>query len=326
MTRSLSLGLFGKAPYADDFIRVGAAEAVFSSFDAWLVSAVERAHRAGADWQAAFESGAAQAFVFRQPGAERSAPLLAGAMAPSRDRAGRRFPLIVGAPFSADAYLMARPELMPIALESVWQKASELVTAGREAEQSDFERRVEIADVKLGSAEDAERTYQSWIEELPSSELWVLLYSGDAEQRAVPEQTPARALRLLSEAIRPLRGIERPTTPLSAWLPLGQAGGAAVCFWLDLVKRMADWRETVASYFWSHDGVSGKMLLHLGEPPRTTAEQLWLPSRRRDEFFDLTGPLEEADVTGVPELSPELARCMQASAPLAELLTSLHGE
>jgi hypothetical protein len=68
------------------------------------------------------------------------------------------------------------------------------------------------------------------------------------------------------------------------------------------------------------------MLLHLGEPPRTTVEQLWLPSRSRDEFFDLTQPLEAAKVAGLPELSPELVRCARGAVPLKELLAVVRSD
>ncbi len=40
-------------------------------------------------------------------------------------------------------------------------------------------------------------------------------------------------------------------SPLSLRLPLGQAGGAALCFCSDLARRFLGWRATVPSFFWS---------------------------------------------------------------------------
>ena len=99
-----------------------------------------------------------------------------------------------------------------------------------------------------------------------------------------PHGASSRAIRWLRETVRPYQRTERPRTPLTLRLPLGQAGGAAVCFWLDLVQRLTGWLATIPSFFWSHDGTSGTMLLHLGEPPRVTLAELWMSTPSRNEI------------------------------------------
>jgi hypothetical protein len=132
----------------------------------------------------------------------------------------------------------------------------------------------------------------------------------------------AGAIRFAVEAVRPMRGVERPRTPLTLRLPLGAAGGAAVCFWVDLVRRAAGWRSTIPSFFWSHDGETGTMLLHLGDAPRSTLVDLWIPGGDRAELCDLTHPLSSTALSAVPELPPALARCFGGECRVADLVAA----
>ena len=73
----VTLGLFGKLPTENDFVRLHAAADPFGDFDHWLVDRVEWAHARGADaWRSAFRTGNSYAFVYRAPGRYRLAPLL----------------------------------------------------------------------------------------------------------------------------------------------------------------------------------------------------------------------------------------------------------
>jgi len=316
----LYLGLFGKLPTAPDFVRLSATDSRFDSFDPWLVSSVESAHgRGGDEWRRAFAAGPGYAFVYRALGQPPEAPLLVGVLGPSADRAGRQFPLSVAAPFPISDQSLARPELLPIVLEPLWKQTSQVVAAAANLERASLYEHLGPTAIELCSLADAESTYTEWIGTLPVRELWALLYGEDFGEQ------PLLALRLLSEALRPYRGVERPNTPLTVWLPLGRAGGASVCAWLDLVKRLAGWRATIPSFFWSHDGNDGKLLLHLGQPPLCTVAELWLPSTSRDEVFDLSAQLSADRLQEVPPLAPSVAsRCLTAPT-IADLLNALPG-
>ena len=54
--------------------------------------------------------------------------------------------------------------------------------------------------------------------------------------------------------------------------------------------RLAGWRRTVPSFFWSHDGASGALMLHLGRVPPAAFGELWLPTGASDEVCDLVLP------------------------------------
>jgi hypothetical protein len=106
-------------------------------------------------------------------------------------------------------------------------------------------------------------------------------------------------------------------------LPLGRAGGAALCFWLDLTRRLVAWRSTVPSFFWSHDGQAGGLMLHLGQPPPSTLSEMWQPSGERDEVCDLTGRLEGEWVSALPALAPRTLAVLDSDqASVADLLAA----
>ena len=120
-------GLLGKHASRDDFLILGNRGHEFTSFDALLTHNVEWAEaNAGSRWAEAFLAGGVQAFVYR-PTAGGPATALVGALGPSSDRAGRRFPLSVAMPLFAPAELLGAPELLPLVLESAWQVSSQLV-------------------------------------------------------------------------------------------------------------------------------------------------------------------------------------------------------
>lgn len=87
-------GLYGKHPGFGDFIAAGLPEAVFATLGDWLQAVLGDWRAAAGDgWQAAFDAAPHLGFWIGA-GLIGGAPLR-GVWAPSRDRAGRRFPLLV---------------------------------------------------------------------------------------------------------------------------------------------------------------------------------------------------------------------------------------
>ncbi|HMI87895.1 MAG TPA: type VI secretion system-associated protein TagF [Polyangiaceae bacterium] len=314
--RRTAMGVFGKAPWRAEYIKMHWDGEPLTSFDAWLTDNVEWAalHRAAA-FSAASQAGGVNAFVFRP---KKGQGVLGGAIVASWDSAGRSFPLIVAAPLPAAGDAMgARPEILPLVLEDFWQLASEVAVAVQAA--GSIERAASIAPTEFAWGLDeaqAGAAYTEWAASLPLGDLCTLVYGAGGTAIA------AGTVRFVVEAVRPLRGTERPRTPLTLRLPLGAAGGAAVCFWVDLVRRAAAWRSTIPSFFWSHDGAAGTMLLHLGDAPRRTLADLWTPGSEHAELCDLTAPLSNEQLGAIPELAPALARCFGADCRVAELVAA----
>jgi hypothetical protein len=231
---------------------------------------------------------AVQAMCFRS---RRAATALVGALVPSVDRAGRRFPIVAASELALDAELAEHPEALPLLLETVWAVTAQLVVELPGVERAALEQALTDADVDL-TVGDALKAYRAWTEELEIEQLVALVFGADASYAA-------GALALVEEAVSPYRGVESPDTPLSLRLPLGQAGGAALCFWLDLIVRLCGWRRTVPSFFWSHDGEGGSLMLHLGRVPPAVLRELWLPTGTSNEVCDLMQPEREFRAAGV---------------------------
>jgi type VI secretion system ImpM family protein len=273
-----SIGLVGKLPASADFLRVRADSEAFQGLLGWLVDGVQRAALAG-DWIAGVSPTAVHAMCFR---GRRGTSALVGALAPSLDQAGRRFPIAAASELAFDAELAEHPEALPIVLESVWSLTAQLVLDLQGVDRATLDQPLPHADVHV-TVSEALHTYRSWTEELPVDDFMALVFGADPAYAA-------GALALVEEAVSPYCGVENPDTPLSLRLPLGQAGGAALCFWLDLIVRLTGWRRTVPSFFWSHDGESGALLLHLGRVSPGALRELWLPTGTSDEVCDLVQP------------------------------------
>jgi len=310
-----STGVLGKSPGSAEYLRVNADDPSFRALDGWLTDANEFALNAGRErWAAAFAAGTPQAFVYRSQ--ERR--FVVGVLAPSADRAGRQFPLVVASPVVAGDGLLREPALTPLVFEHLWAENAvrvEQIAAGATLELSAPAPGHELPhEIDL---DRAKALYGAWSGELPLSELWALL--------GVSVSDGAAALRLLRAAVAPFRGVEDPTTPLTLRVPLGRVGGVGVCFWIDVLCRSAAWRTTIPSYFWSHDGEAGSALLHVGGPPRTTLAELFMPSTLHDEVCDVTAPLSPAVLATLPDLPPSLMHAVfsGANATVAELLARL---
>jgi type VI secretion system ImpM family protein len=311
-----SPGAVGKLPARAEYLPVPSSAPSFAALDAWLTSANDWALRGGgAAWPEAFAQGAMHGFVFRSASDPADA-ILAGALAPSHDSAGRLFPLAVAAPLRMAPALLTRPELLPFSLEALWAEATGALAELLRARAVDGAL---VPGLRAGAdaeVSEAAGMYDDWVHTLPLSELWALLGPALAH--------PAATLRLLLEALAPTRGVEQPNTSLALRLPLGLAGGAALCVWLDIVRRALGWRTTLPCLFWSHDGTTGFALVHLGKPSKTALTELWLPSGSRDEVVDLTSGVDPASTEAFSPLSPALVAALGSpQATVAHLLAAV---
>lgn len=314
---------FGKHPSQADFVRTWTPQSgPLLAFDDWLTQSVEWAHARGGDaFREAFRMGTVRAFLHRDvtPGQVSGGTLIAGAIVPSSDQAGRLFPLCISIPVQLSLAIERLPHLLPLMCEGIWQTAGECASALSLAPTADVAAVVAALPANESSdLADAERAYASWGDQLPLLELWALIAP------AHPLAALRNALRLLSEAVQPHRG-ESTDTLLTLRLPLGAAGGAAVCFWLDVIRRLIGWQRTVPSFYWSHDGTEGQLTVHLGLAPPAAISELWLPTSTRDEFCTLTLPIPESTLQVLPGLPPTCEHLLAAPTSVAAFLASLGG-
>lgn len=275
------IGLVGKLPASADFLRIQAHTEVFQALLGWLVDGVQNA--AGRGRSHAFAPVSAQSGLRAMCYKSRTgSTALGGALAPSVDQAGRRFPIAAASELLLDADVSQHPEVLPLVLEAVWAATSQLVVELQEVDRATLDAVPLHVDIDV-DVHAALAAYRGWTRDLDVDELIALVFEGDVAHAAL-------VLGSAEDAVSPYVGVEYPDTPLALRLPLGQAGGAAVCFWLDLVVRLTGWRRTVPSFFWSHDGAAGALMLHLGRVPPAVLPELWLPTGKSDEVCDLVSP------------------------------------
>jgi type VI secretion system ImpM family protein len=314
------VGIFGKSRHQAEFLRVRGASPALSAFDAWVTDATEfAAARAGQAWPEAFRHGAIQAFAYH-PSELPVGELVCGALGPSADSAGRQFPLIVAAPLRLAPELHAAPELLPFVLEAFWARASALLAQIQSPYVFDLHAAASTLETAADiSVQAAQALYDEWTRGLPLHELWALLGP------PLDGTEVATSLRLLAATVEPFRRAENPTTKLSLRLPLGQTAGVGLCFWIDLVKRHLGWKATTPSFFWSHDGNWGSAILHLGQAPRITLAELFMPSGQRDEVCDLTQPLRAGMGESLPPLAEAATHALGSGvSTVNDLLATLH--
>jgi type VI secretion system ImpM family protein len=277
------IGLIGKLPASADFLRVQAHTEVFQTLLGWMIDGVQgAAARPGGyagEGQVGADADGVLAFCYRS---RRGTTALGGALAPSMDQAGRRFPIAAASEFVLDDELSQHPEALPLVLESVWATTSQLVVELQGVDRAGLDAAPLHVDVGV-DVPAASSAYRGWTRDLELDDFIELVFDGDPAHAAA-------AFALTEDAVSPYVGVENPDTPLALRLPLGQAGGAAVCFWLDLIVRLTGWRRTVPSFFWSHDGKAGALMLHLGRVSPAVLPELWLPTGKSDEVCDVVAP------------------------------------
>ena len=206
------LGAIGKLADFDEYVSLNAQSPLFIAFDRWVTDGMDATPEASPDWAACYHAGAVQAFVYSPLPAR---PFLVGALAPSADRAGRKYPLFVGQELAPDA--ITSLETLPLSLEGAWEDASRVVRgatqAGTVASLKEF-----LAAGGSGTRPDltgALEAWKSWVESMRLEELEELLFGG-----AGPGGL-AGAVRATLEAAVPHRGVVPRRTRLSVRLPLG---------------------------------------------------------------------------------------------------------
>ena len=259
---SPSIGALGKVPSHDEFLRVHASGGPFAAFDTWMLEnlawASSRGNRA---WDDAFRQGGVQAFVSGLP--RRAPPSPAGGpLGPSADRYGRLFPFAIAAELYPTSMLLGSG-VTPVVLEDFWTQASVASSPVpiRRSTRSKTGSRVPARSST--PTPEALAPYHEGTRSLALADLFDLISLGG------PHGASSRAIRWLRETVRPYQRTERPRTPLTLRLPLGQAGGAAVSSWLDLVQRLAGSPGGPSQASFGLAAGPRAHVLHLGRaPPR----------------------------------------------------------
>jgi type VI secretion system ImpM family protein len=270
--------VIGKVAWEYEFLRGPRHSTAMSAFDEWLFRNAAACDKSG--WVTAAEPPAYGFLMQIEPGAR--APVLAGAVGPSRDRAGRAYPAAIVSSVALDD-AAAHPEVLPILFEEYWQRAVDGLAWARTTPEGAEQGRLQvITESPVEPCSNAAALYVDWTHRTTPLELCGML---------------GRSPQWLEHAVEAVAGVARPqrhiTQPAGAphcavRVPLGRAAGAALCFWLDVVWRAVGGRGSCPSFFWSHDAQSGDALLSLPVALDTTLAALWSGVPGDEEILDIT--------------------------------------
>ena len=278
--------VFGKVPWHDEFLRPLAKESDLRAVDEWVfrnADAVVAALPANGG-----EPPRTFGFLVKVDEAD---PLqaVAGVLRASHDSAGRQYPLVVAASLTMERSVAARPEVAPILLDSYWQVALDALGVWAAATPAASDRSLElVTSAPFESASSALDLYTGWIRETTGAGLSSLL--------GRPFEWVSGAAASLATFVR-----QPPRTLAAVRAPLGRAGGSALCFWLDILRRSARWRTHLPSFFWTHDGDAGHAILCLGPPSAAALGGLWNVDSADAALWDV----QDANVTGPAGLRSE---------------------
>jgi type VI secretion system ImpM family protein len=278
--------VLGKVPWRDEFLRPTGPSSELRLLDEWLFRNAHAAAPALAD--AARGGGIlTYGFLMRVSQAD-SQRAVAGVVCPSRDRAGRAYPLAVAAPLALERDLGRHPEVAPILLEGYWQQAIDVLgTVSLGPFPADDRSLEQIVQTPPDSVASALAFYTQWARETSVCDLCAQLERPFDWLIGVTNAVADRATRRVS-----------PREVHSVRLPLGRAAGSAVCFWLDVQRRANDWRDRAPTFFWSHDGDVGDVLLCTRDAGDSTLAALWQRDGAHVHVWDLVQ--QDPETPGLP--------------------------
>ncbi|MBX3184476.1 MAG: type VI secretion system-associated protein TagF [Polyangiaceae bacterium] len=312
------VGYFGKLPSAGDFLRGGVAGEPASGFERWVEQGMVYGGSRRASWAADFDAGAPHGFVYRPPASAQAISVIAGVIAPSRDRVGRRFPIVIFCQIPGPI-LAGAPHVAPLLLGEFLEHAGEILHAAPTLSPEAFRAAVAgVAAPRIDQLATHATEYAEWAQGTPTSTPFGVTY-GDPSSAG-----PAHAIDTLIQCVAPMLGQEPMDTPLAARLPLGAGGIASAAFWIDVTRRVARWRQTTPTAFWSAAAGGGQLLIQLGATPVSSLAELWSPDPDSDHVCDLVGQPRASTESIHARLPPHVAeRLRELQAPITQLLYAL---
>jgi type VI secretion system ImpM family protein len=281
----LELSLFGKVPARGDFIRVQVRGLLPTAFDRWLVSALA-------------ELGPEDFEGFQEPinfmyGADPSQGMLLGTMRPSRDKAGRSFP--IAAFCEIPRALLSTPwGALVLAFEPALSTAAEFLRS--RADQADPDQlAVGAASIILPDREALRAAVERSRAHLASNSAldWLFSSCGSGDAPAL-----AYALSTFRTACQNA-GAGASTAAITVDTPA--ADSTALAWWLDCAQRWTTWSENCVNALW-RPGLKPALIALGGLPVRSL--KLLLDANRDDpNLWPLVTSSEKASSRAFSNLS-----------------------
>jgi type VI secretion system ImpM family protein len=271
------VGLYGKHRSAADFLRHNAGSAEVRALDEWLSGALPAAARLVPEWETTYETAPPVHFLL--PAAD-GGRLLVGGLAPSADRSGRLYPLIVFAELDA-AQLADRYPSFPLS-RFLGEVGALLARRGRLARESLLAAVQDLRPPDAASLADADAQRAAFLDGTTAEQAFGAMFA-----QAPATDGVSRAVATLREACGDVAP-GRPRPGFGVRCPLGGASAkhaSHVTVWLALAERLLP-RATLPSALWSE----GSLLLYFGRLPAKALAVLWHPEFQDDSLYDLLRP------------------------------------
>jgi type VI secretion system protein ImpM len=297
------IGLFGKVPFAGDFVAWNASTPVGRTLDAWL--------RDGVDNVLARKKPPPQypvRFVYRDPAGMTAC---IGVMVPSQDKVGRRFPICAFAEVEmpvATHRFAALPAAFAPFLDTAARVLKEQAATAEPRVLAD-----QILALPLPGPADLQEAFD-WsnqaLEHTPGRTLLEAIFG------PIDQGVHYHGLNMARTACLRLRG-EAPGLA-STILECHASDDVQLLFWTRLVTGLLQWRKAPPSMIWNAaDSRETRLLIALGAPdgglihfvadPNLEAERLW--------------PMKTSSVTAIQRgrqsLPPALLAALEPPAPTA---------
>ncbi len=273
-----ALGKVGGHP---EFLR--APDELSSTLDGWLDTGWQVANGlyGSSSWGDAFADGSSYGFLWSH--GSKIGEVSCGVIAPSIDSVGRRYPLVIACRTATSTVAKGWP-VVPLAAEAFVDEAHALVIesqASRLAAADLGARLTQLAIPCEGDVEAAARDYSAWSAQTRIEEVWSAIFADSA----APLEMAAAAIDVLAEGLRPWVGQEWPATSLVLRLPMGQGGPAAAVVWLDIVRKLTRWKQTIPTAFWADE--MDTLVIALGPPTPAVLVELWKGNAGSEQVFDV---------------------------------------
>lgn len=249
--------LFGKLPSVLDYVRVNHDTREALALDQWMQAAFQHLAERGTPWP---DRG--YRFVMRPKACTSS---LVGVIAPSRDRAGRKYPLAIFAPLPQPMNA-ASHAATSLGAQRFFDQADQLLATLAKATAS--ECAALLAQLIVPTESDIEVAQGELDAHMGSTSLSTFLATLQSPLNDAPELA-----RSIIESMTALvdRGQDGRLT-----LDLPARSGFDVAVWVAMLESATSSPNSARSYFWNHSEPSRRMLFGAGSP--SPMVPLWLAS------------------------------------------------
>lgn len=300
------VGAYGKIPGAADFVSIGASPASHA-YSQWLEHENDLLSQRGR-----LPSPDPVRFLFRDAAGH---GVIMGAMAPSQDQVGRRFPLTVFAHVDHQAATQ-QFSWLPAAYAHFLDRAAAMVrqaaTLTRESLQAGLDALVLPATAEI---EEARVWTHQALEATTGATILERLFG------PLEHGVHYHGLNMFLTACGRVRGLHPGTASIVLECPA--VDDVQLAFWLTFAHQALGWSTGPPSFYWTDvRSQDHRLLISLGAPPPGILQYLSDPTAAADRLWPMRTQSPASIDAGRRSLQPHHLRALEPPAPTAAALLS----